>query len=415
MQVGVVRERRTGERRVAATPETVQQLVSLGLAVVVEKGAGNESGYSDAAYTGAGATIAATLPLGKLNVLVHVRPLSPTTVGALKKGAVTVGLASPSTEPETVAALAARGITSFALELIPRISRAQSMDALSSQALVGGYRAVIEALTRYPRFFPLYMTAAGTIPPAKVLVLGAGVAGLQAIGTAKRLGARVSANDIRAASADEVRSMGGTFINLDLDAAAEGAGGYAKELAEDRAQRQRDLLAPHVAAADVLITTAAIPGRAAPLLVTTKMVKGMRAGSVVVDMAAESGGNVEGVVAGKDTAVTVDGGTVTLVGLQDAPSDVASDASRLYAKNVSNLLALMTKDGVVAPDFSDEVIGGACLTREGKITHEPTATAMAEKKAPAKKAPATKAPAKKAPAKKAPAATKASTTKKGAK
>ncbi len=367
--------------------------MALGLDVVVEKGAGVESGYSDAAFKDAGATIAATLPLGKLDVLVHVRPLSPTTVKALKKGAVTLGLASPSTELTTVTVLAAGDITSFALELIPRISRAQSMDALSSQALVGGYRAVIEALTRYPRFFPLYMTAAGTIPPAKVLVLGAGVAGLQAIGTAKRLGARVSANDIRAASADEVRSMGGTFINLDLDTAAEGTGGYAKELAEDRAQRQRDLLAPHVAAADVLITTAAIPGRAAPLLVTADMVKGMRAGSVVVDMAAESGGNVEGVVAGKDVAITVDGGTVTLVGLQDAPSAVASDASRLYAKNVSNLLTLMTKDGVVAPDFTDEVVSGACLTRDGKVTHEPTANALAEKKAPTTK-PTTKKGAK---------------------
>lgn len=411
MQVGVTRELRAGERRVAATPETVAQLVSLGLKVVVEKGAGVEAGYADAAYKEAGATIASTLPLAKLDVLVHVRPLSPTTVKTLKKGAVTVGLASPSTELPTVKALAAGNVTSFALELIPRISRAQSMDALSSQALVGGYRAVIEAASRYPRFFPLYMTAAGTIPPAKVLVLGAGVAGLQAIGTAKRLGARVSANDIRAASADEVRSMGGTFINLDLDTTAEGTGGYAKELAEDRAQRQRDLLAPHIAAADVLITTAAIPGRAAPLLVTTDMVKGMRDGSVIIDMAAESGGNVEGVVAGKDTPIKVDGGTVTLVGLQDAPSAVPSDASRLYAKNVSNLLALMTADGVVAPDYTDEVVAGACLTRDGTVAHEPTANAVAELKAPAgKKAPA----AAKTPAAKKTAAPKASTTKKGA-
>jgi NAD(P) transhydrogenase subunit alpha len=367
---------------VAATPETVQQLTALGLEVVVEKGAGEASGYSDAAYKDTGASIAAKLALGGLDVLLHVRPLSPATAKALKKGAVTIGLGSPSSELPTVAALAKAGVTSFALELVPRISRAQSMDALSSQALVGGYRAVLEAAIRYPRFFPLYMTAAGTIPPAKVLVLGAGVAGLQAIGTAKRLGARVSANDIRAASADEVRSMGGTFINLDLDAAAEGTGGYAKELAEDRAQRQRDLLAPHVAAADILITTAAIPGRAAPLLVTKKMVQGMRAGSVVIDLAAESGGNVEGVVAGQDTPVTVEGGTVTLVGLQDAPSAIPSDASRLYAKNVANLLALITADGKVAPDYSDEVVAGACLTREGDVVHEPTAQALAT---PAKK------------------------------
>lgn len=366
----------------AATPETVQQLTALGLEVVVEKGAGEASGYSDAAYNDAGASIVAKLAPGGLDVLLHVRPLSPATAKALKKGAVTIGLGSPSSELPTVAALAKAGVTSFALELVPRISRAQSMDALSSQALVGGYRAVLEAAIRYPRFFPLYMTAAGTIPPAKVLVLGAGVAGLQAIGTAKRLGARVSANDIRAASADEVRSMGGTFINLDLDAAAEGTGGYAKELAEDRAQRQRDLLAPHVAAADILITTAAIPGRAAPLLVTKKMVQGMRAGSVVIDLAAESGGNVEGVVAGQDTPVTVEGGTVTLVGLQDAPSAIPSDASRLYAKNVANLLALITADGKVAPDYSDEVVAGACLTRDGDVVHEPTAQALAT---PAKK------------------------------
>lgn len=390
----------------AATPETVHQLTALGLEVVVEKGAGEASGYSDAAYRDAGATISAKLALGGLDVLLHVRPLAPATAKALKKGAVTIGLASPSSELPTVQALAKAGVTSFALELVPRISRAQSMDALSSQALVGGYRAVLEAAQRYPRFFPLYMTAAGTIPPAKVLVLGAGVAGLQAIGTAKRLGARVSANDIRAASADEVRSMGGTFINLDLDAAAEGTGGYAKELAEDRAQRQRDLLAPHVAAADILITTAAIPGRAAPLLVTKKMVQGMRAGSVVIDLAAESGGNVEGVVAGQDTPVTVEGGTVTLVGLQDAPSAIPSDASRLYAKNVANLLALITADGKVAPDYSDEVVAGACLTRDGDVVHEPTAQALAT---PAKPA------ARKAPAKKTTTKATSPTTKKAAK
>ena len=372
MRVGVTRERREGERRVAATPETVQQLIALGLEVVVEKGAGVESGISDAAYQEAGATISAKLALGALDVLLHVRPLEVATAKALKKGATTIGLASPSSELPTVSALAKAGVTAFALELVPRISRAQSMDALSSQALVAGYRAVLEAAMRYPRFFPLYMTAAGTIPPAKVLVLGAGVAGLQAIGTAKRLGARVSANDIRAASADEVRSMGGTFINLDLDTAAEGTGGYAKELAADRATRQRELLAPHVAAADILITTAAIPGRAAPLLVTKKMVQGMRPGSVVIDLAAETGGNVEGVVAGEDVAVKVAGGTVTLVGLADAPSSVPSDASRLYAKNVANLLSLMTREGTVAPDFSDEVLAGACLTKEGTVVHEPT-------------------------------------------
>jgi NAD(P) transhydrogenase subunit alpha len=377
VQVGVGREQRAGERRVAATPETVQQLTALGLTLVVESGAGTEAGFADAAFKEAGATVISELPLAALDVLLHVRPLAPETAARLRPGAITVGLASPASELPTVRALAAAGITSFALELLPRISRAQSMDALTSQSLVTGYRAVLEAAVRYPRFFPLYMTAAGTIPPARVLVLGAGVAGLQAIGTAKRLGARVSANDIRAASADEVASMGGTFINLDLDA-AEGTGGYARALGEDRAQRQRSLLAPHVAAADILITTAAIPGRAAPLLVTTDMVAGMRAGSVVVDLAAESGGNVEGVIAGQDIQVPVEGGSVTLVGLQDAASAMPSDASRLFARNVSNFLALMTDGGTVAPDFDDDVVAGTCLTHGGAVRHAATAAALGE-------------------------------------
>ena len=377
MQVGVRRERRAGERRVAATPETVQQLRALGLDVAVESGAGAEAGYGDAAFAAAGASIVPELTAASLDVLLHVRPLEPETAGRLRPGTITIGFASPGSELPGVGALAAAGVTSFALELVPRISRAQSMDALSSQSLVSGYRAVLEAALRYPRFFPLFMTAAGTIPPARVLILGAGVAGLQAIGTAKRLGARVSANDIRAASADEVASMGGTFIHLDLDArTAEGSGGYARELGEDWAKRQRALLAPHVAAADVLITTAAIPGRAAPLLVTTDMVAGMRAGSVVVDMAAESGGNVEGVLAGRDLQVPVDGGSVTLVGLQDAASAMPSDASRLFAKNVANLLALMTTDANVVPDFDDEVVAGACLTHGGSVRHAATAEAL---------------------------------------
>ena len=378
MRVGIARERRTGERRVAATPETVRQLTGLGLEVVIESGAGEASGHSDASYAAAGAVVVDTLALAELDVLLHVRPLDRATPPLLRREAITVGLASPSSELAAVAALRDAGTTSFALELVPRISRAQSMDALTSQALVAGYRCVLEAAMRLPRFFPLYMTAAGTIPPAKVLVLGAGVAGLQAIGTAKRLGARVSANDVRAASADEVASMGGTFISLDLDAADAG-GGYARELGEDRAARQRQLLAPHVADADVLITTAAIPGRPAPLLVTSEMVRAMRPGSVVVDLAAESGGNVEGSVAGSDVAVsTADGGgTVTLVGMKDAASTMPADASRLYAKNVANLLALMTRDGEVSPDFADEVVAGACLTHAGEVRHPPTAEALA--------------------------------------
>ncbi|TFD03927.1 Re/Si-specific NAD(P)(+) transhydrogenase subunit alpha [Cryobacterium sinapicolor] len=378
MRVGIGRERLQGERRVAATPETVTQLMALGLEVLIETGAGDASGHSDAAYTDAGGTVVPHLTPGDLDVYCHVRPLDREFAATLRPGTITVGLASPASELATVAALAAAGATAFALELVPRISRAQSMDALTSQSLVSGYRVVLEAAIRFPRFFPLYMTAAGTIPPARVLVLGAGVAGLQAIATAKRLGARVSGYDVRPASADEVTSMGGTFVNLDLDA-VEGTGGYARELSEDRAVRQRELLAPYVAAADVMITTAAIPGRAAPLLVTHDMVAAMRPGSVVIDLAAETGGNVEGVVAGADTLVPTRAGdgSVTLVGMKDAPSTMPADASRLFAKNVANLLALMTVDGRVTPDFTDEVVAGACLTHDGTIRHEPTAAAVA--------------------------------------
>lgn len=386
MRVGVARERIAGERRVAATPETVRQLVGLGLEVVIEEGAGDASGHADVSYREAGAQVVADLDPADIDVLAHVRPIDPVAASRLRPGTVTVGLASPASEPATVRALADRRVTSFALELVPRISRAQSMDALTSQALIAGYRCVLEAAMRLPRLFPLSMTAAGTIPPARVLVLGAGVAGLQAIATAKRLGARVSANDVRAASADEVRSMGGTFISLDLEAAgaagatgaapADGVGGYARELATDRAELQRRLLAPHVADADVLITTAAIPGRPAPRLVTTEMVSAMRPGSVVVDLAAESGGNVEGAVPGQDVRVPAQAGYVTLVGMRDAASTMPFDASRLYAKNVANLIELMTVDGDVRPDFTDDVVAGAALTHEGLVRHRPTAEAL---------------------------------------
>lgn len=393
VRVGIARERLVGERRVAATPESVRQLEGLGLDVAIESGAGAQAGYADAAYAEAGAEIVRALELGGIDLLAHVRPLHPATVMSLRPGALTVGLASPSTELPTVRALADARITAFALELVPRISRAQSMDALTSQALVTGYRCVLEAAIRFPRFFPLYMTAAGTVPPAKVLVLGAGVAGLQAIGTAKRLGARVSANDIRPASADEVASMGGTFIRLDVDSAeaTQAAGGYARELSADRGALQRQLLAPHVADADVLITTAAVPGRRAPLLVTREMVAAMRPGSVVVDMAAESGGNVEGSVAGEDVAVATAAGAgeVTVVGLKDAASAMAADASRLYAKNVANFIELLvprgpdaTRAGEIRPDFDDEVVAGACLTHAGEVRHEPTAEALTALAAP---------------------------------
>ena len=384
MIVGVAKEPLAGENRVAQTPETTKQLVDLGLSVQVQKGAGVAAGYADADYQKAGAKLVASIALGSVDVLAHVRPLSTATVGKLKAGAITVGLASPASEGPTVKALASKKVTSFALELVPRISRAQSMDALTSQALVAGYRCVLEAAMRFPRFLPLYMTAAGTIPPANVLVLGAGVAGLQAIATAKRLGAKVQAYDVRSASADEVKSMGGTFIELELDTQADGQGGYAKELTKDRQARQQELLTPYISAADIIITTAAIPGRPAPRLITKKMMAQMKPGSVIIDLAAETGGNVEGSVAGKDTAIKVGSGTVTLVGMKDVPSTMPFDASRLYAKNVANLVALMTEKGKVTPDFDDEVVAGACLTHAGEIRHEPTREALAPAKKGAK-------------------------------
>ena len=372
MQIAVRRERLPGERRVAATPETVRQLVKLGLEVQVELGAGEAAGYPDDGYREAGAELVAEIAPSDIEVLAHVRPLDAAFITQLGSGTVTVGLAAPGSDLDAIRALRDGGITAFSLELVPRLSRAQSMDALTSQALVAGYRCVLEAAMRLPRFLPLFMTAAGTVPPAKVLVLGAGVAGLQAIATAKRLGARVSANDVRAASADEVASMGGTFIHLDLES-ADAAGGYAKELAADRAQRQQDLLAPHVAESDIIITTAAIPGRPAPRLVTSAMLAGMRAGSVVVDLAAESGGNVEGSVPGEDVTVPVAGGTVTIVGMKDAASTMPYDASRLYAKNVANFIELMVVDGAVSPNYDDEVVAGASLVRDGTVQHPPTA------------------------------------------
>lgn len=372
MRIAVPAETREGERRVAAVPETVAPLVGAGHEVVVQSGAGRHAQASDDDYRAAGASVDTGDVLAGADVVLHVRPLLPTDAGRLRRGAVTLGFLSPSAEPDGVAALRDAGVTAFSVELVPRISRAQSMDALTSQALVAGYRCALEAATRLPRFFPLFMTAAGTVPPAKVLVLGAGVAGLQAIATARRLGAVVEAYDVRPASADEVRSMGATFVQLELEA-IEGAGGYARELGEERAARQRELLAPYVARSDVLITTAAVPGRPAPLLVTRAMVEGMKSGSVVVDLAAESGGNVEGSVAGEEIQV----GGATLVGLRDAASTMPVDASRLYAKNLTNLLALMlSAEGGLVVDLDDEVLAGSCVVHGGEVLHEPTRTLL---------------------------------------
>jgi NAD(P) transhydrogenase subunit alpha len=293
-----------------------------------------------------------------------VQPPNLDEVGALKSGAILISFLQPSTNADVVKALARQKVTAFSLELVPRISRAQSMDALSSQAGVAGYKAVLIAANRLPKFFPLLMTAAGTVTPARVLVLGAGVAGLQAIATARRLGAVVEAYDVRPAVKDEVKSLGATFVELALEA-QEGQGGYAREQSEEFLRRQRELIGEHVAAADVVITTAAIPGRRAPILVTKEMVATMRPGSVIVDLAADSGGNVEGTKAGEAVVI----GGVTIDGPRNLASALPVHASQLFSRNVSALLLTIVKDGRANMDFTDEVIKGSCLTHAGELVH----------------------------------------------
>ena len=352
-------------------PELVGKLTALGYDVAVEPGAGIEALASDEDYERAGAVVTPDA-LDGASLVISVQPLDPLVVRRLPAGTSTMSFLPPAQSLDLVADLRDCGVTSFALELVPRISRAQSMDALSSQALVAGYRSAVVAAGLLRRFFPLNMTAAGTVPPAEIVVLGAGVAGLQAIATCKRLGAVVKAYDVRAAAAEEIRSMGAQSIDLELET-LEGAGGYAREMTEDRAARQRELLTPYIANADALITTAAVPGRQAPMLVTAEMVEQMKPGSVVVDLAAESGGNVEGAVPGKVVRI----GNAQVWGGQNVPSQMPGPASRLYAQNIVNLVTLMTakdEDGTArfAPDFEDEVVSGSCVTREGHVWHEPT-------------------------------------------
>jgi NAD(P) transhydrogenase subunit alpha len=367
MRIYVPAEVRAGENRVALVPDVISKLTRAGLQVSIESGAGVKSGASDAEFSKAGAEVVSSSQvassMSSADVILSVQPLSAERIKVLKSGAITISFLSPTQSRESIDAAASAGITAFSLELVPRISRAQSMDALTSQALCAGYRAALVAAELSPRFFPLLMTAAGTVTPANVLVLGAGVAGLQAIATAKRLGAVVSAYDVRPSSADEVKSMGATFIDLKLEA-LEGAGGYAREMSEERAAKQRELLKPYIEKSHVLITTAAVPGRPAPRLVTAEMYNGMSEGSVIVDLAAESGGNVEGSKAGE--IVTTTNG-VKIWGGKDVPSQLPFHASSLYSRNVVNLLLLMVKDGVVTPDFSDEIIAASALTHGGKI------------------------------------------------
>jgi proton-translocating NAD(P)+ transhydrogenase subunit alpha len=367
VKVGTPRETAPDERRVALVPDTASRLGAAALEVTVESGAGSAAYIPDETYQQAGAKIvksAATL-LGEADAVLKVQAPSAAEVELIKKGAVLISFLQPATQGDTVRALAKRGVTAFSLELVPRISRAQSMDALSSQASAAGYEAVLMAAGRLPKFFPMMMTAAGTIPPARVLVMGAGVAGLQAIATARRLGAVVSAYDVRPAVKEEVQSLGATFIELALET-QEGEGGYAKEQSEEFLRKQRELIGEHVAKSDVVITTAAVPGRRAPLLVTGEMVKGMRPGSVIVDLAAETGGNVELTKAGTDVEV----GGVTIIGTRNVPSTMPLHASQLYARNVANLLLHLVKDGAIVLDFEDEITKGSCVTHDGEIVNE---------------------------------------------
>jgi H+-translocating NAD(P) transhydrogenase subunit alpha len=379
VKIAVAMESREGEARVAMVPELVGKLTGLGYDVAVEPGAGRHALIADEEYTEAGAHLD-DAAFEDADVVVSVQPLSADRIRRMRRGATAISFLPTNQEQAAVVELRDAGVTAHAVELIPRISRAQSMDGLSSQALVSGYRCAIVAAGMLRRFFPLNMTAAGTVQAAEIVVLGAGVAGLQAIATAKRLGAIVRAYDVRAAAAEEIRSMGAKSIDLDLDT-LEGAGGYAREMTEDRAARQRELLTPFIAAADALITTAAVPGRAAPLLVTREMVEQMKPGSVVVDLAAETGGNVEGSVPGEVVRI----GNAQVWGGRNVPSQMPGPASKLYAQNIVNLVTLMTATATdaegnrrssFAPDFDDEIVSSSCVTRDGAIVHEPTREAI---------------------------------------
>ncbi|MGZ5311400.1 MAG: Re/Si-specific NAD(P)(+) transhydrogenase subunit alpha [Solirubrobacterales bacterium] len=363
MKIGVPKETAERERRVALVPDVVKQLKAKELDVVVEAGAGAAASYTDEAYAEAGAEIGD--PWGA-EVVLKVAPPTGEEVSRLKRGQVLIGFLQPLTNAELARSLAAAGVVSFAMEAVPRITRAQSMDALSSQANLGGYMSVLIAARDSGRLFPMMTTAAGTIAPAKVLVLGAGVAGLQAIATAKRLGGVVTGFDVRSVVKEQIESLGGRFLEVEAVKDAEGEGGYARPLTEEENEKLRGELATAAARQDVIITTAAIPGRDAPLLITADAVRGMKPGSVIVDMAAETGGNCELTRAGE----TVEENGVKVIGPVNLPSEMAPDASALYAKNLANLLELIVEEGKLNLNFEDEVVAGSCLTNAGEIVNE---------------------------------------------
>ncbi|MBM3950466.1 MAG: Re/Si-specific NAD(P)(+) transhydrogenase subunit alpha [Rhodospirillales bacterium] len=371
MKIAVLKEIRPGERRVAASPDAVKKLAALGVEVVIEAGAGAGSAFADDAFKAAGATIASTAAeaLGQSDMIWKVRAPQAGEIAAMKKGAILVAHMAALTDRAGVQACADAGLTAFAMELMPRITRAQSMDILSSQSNLAGYRAVIEAASEFGRGFPMMMTAAGTVAPAKAFVMGVGVAGLQAIATAKRLGAVVTAYDVRAATKEQVESLGGKFVVVDEEAmkTAQTTGGYAKEMSEDYKKKEQSVIAEHIKKQDIVITTALIPGKRAPILVTEDMVRSMAPGSVIVDLAVEAGGNVAGAEADK---VAVKHG-VKIVGHTNMPSRIAADASALFARNLLNFLTPMIDKSTkaLAINWDDEIVKGTLVTRDGKVVH----------------------------------------------
>jgi NAD(P) transhydrogenase subunit alpha len=371
--VFVPKETRAGETRVACSPETVKRFVKSGLKVAVQKGAGEAAGVPDAVFAGVGAELVEAEAWERADMIVKVAPPTVQEAGRIREGALLVAILQPSSNRDVVEALRDGKVTTLAMDLIPRISRAQSMDVLSSQATVGGYKAVLLGASHLKKLCPLLMTAAGTVPPARVVVFGAGVAGLMAIATARRLGCVVEATDVRMAAKDQVESLGGRFIEVPGAEDMEDADGYAKEQSADFLERQREEVKKRVAEADLVITTAQIPGRRAPVLVDREMLRSMNAGSVLVDMAVESGGNCE--LSEKDRIVVHEG--VTLIGVANLPATVPLHASELYAKNVLNLVKLfLTEEGELTPDFEDEVLSGCRLTAGGEIHHGPTREAL---------------------------------------
>lgn len=374
MRIAVPVERQPGEARVALVPESVKKLAASGVEVAVEAGAGTKAGFLDDEYKAAGATVTDRgALLSGADVLACVNRPEPADFDELKAGAIIIGFLKPLDEPAALEPVVARQLTAFAVELIPRITRAQSMDALSSMATVAGYKAVIIAADRLPRMFPLLMTAAGTVPPAKVLVLGAGVAGLQAIATARRLGAVVEAYDVRAAAGQDVKSLGAKFLEVDLGSIeTQDAGGYAKELSPEALQLGRDIVTKRAALSDVVITTAQVPGRKAPLMLTEEAVTGMRPGSIVVDLAASTGGNCALTRPGE----TVDYHGVTILGPLNVPATVPAHASQLYSRNLTTFLSLIVDKGNLKIDMADEILKGACVAYQGGNVHPKVAAAL---------------------------------------